>query len=185
MKNTHESEERRILTDREDVVIIVIDVQKKLLPAIHDGQIVLENTNKLLHVAGIMEIPVILTEQIKLGDTVDELNNLPRPIEKESFNCFLKDEFVNRLGEMNKSTIILTGIEAHICIAQTALYGLAEYNVHIVADAVSSRKKEDADLGIARCRQAGVTINSTEMVIYELLQKAGTVEFKKVLPLVK
>lgn len=180
-----ETEKSKILIDREDAVIVVIDIQEKLLPAIHGGQKVVENANKLLQVGKIMDIPVILTEQRKLGDTVDDLENLPEPVAKESFNCFLNDEFENQLDELGGHTLILAGIETHICVTQTALSAVERYDVHLVADATSSRKEENKELGVSRCRSEGVTITSTEMVIYELLEKAGTNEFREVLPIVK
>jgi len=181
-----ETDRFKVLIDRDDAVMVVIDVQETLLPAIHEGHKVVKNTNKLLQAGEIMDIPVILTEQKKLGDTVEDLANRPDPVEKVSFNCFLNDEFVSQLNELGRNTLILAGIEAHICVAQTALAAMDEgYDAHLVADAVSSRKKEDKELGIARCRSEGVTITSTEMVIYELLEMAGTDEFREVLPIVK
>ncbi len=185
MSHTEKSEKAATLVDRDDAVIVAIDLQEKLLPAIHEGEKVVENTHKLLQAGEIMEIPVILTEQIKLGDTADGLANLPEPVEKESFNCFSNNKFSNRLKDLGRNTLILAGIEAHICVAQTALGAVEGYNVHLVADATSSRNEENKDLGIARCRSEGVTITSTEMVIYELLERAGTEEFREVLPIVK
>ncbi|MBP9560706.1 MAG: isochorismatase family protein, partial [Syntrophorhabdaceae bacterium] len=85
----------------------------------------------------------------------------------------------------DKKTLILTGVEAHICVIQTALSGLSDYNIHIIEDAISSRTRENKKIAIERMRQAGAIISSTEMFIYEILQKAGTDEFKAILQLVK
>ena len=185
MKDTKKENKPKILADREDSVIVVIDIQKRLLPVIHEGEKVVQNTGKFLQAAKILDIPVILTEQVKLGKTVSELTSLPSPIRKQSFDCFLNKEFKERIEGLNRNTIFLVGIEAHICVAQTALHALGEYKVHLIADAVSSRKERDAKLGIERCCQEGATVTSSEMAIYELLERAGTKEFKKVLPIVK
>lgn len=173
------------LADRKDAVLVVIDMQERLLRAIHEGEGVLNEVSKLIKAAHVLDVPVILTEQKKLGKTVADLPQLPPPIEKVSFDCFLNDDFVDQLESLGRGTIIFAGVEAHICVAQTAIHALEGYGVHLVANGTSSRNPEDARLGVKRCRDEGVTITSTEMVIYELLQKAGTEEFTRILPLVK
>jgi nicotinamidase-related amidase len=107
------------------------------------------------------------------------------PIEKIEFSACKNNRFIKKLHELSRSNIILVGIETHICITQTALELLSEFNVHVIADATSSRSVEDRDIALQRLSQSGVVISSTEMVIYELMEKAGTSEFKKVLKLIK
>lgn len=176
------------LITRESCILIFIDIQERLMPVIADREKVLENAIKLVRFSKILGLPVVITEQEKLGATISELKNeLPgiTPITKIHFNCFNNDEFSSIVRSSGKNTLILAGVEAHICVAQTALYGLSGFNVHIIEDATSSRTRENRLTALERMRQAGVVISSTEMFIYELLQKAGTEEFKEALQLVK
>ena len=176
------------LITREDSVLVVIDVQEKLMPVIANTDRVLENVVRLLRFAEIIGLPVILTEQEKLGDTLAEVLQA-RPnleaIRKLDFDCFGCQEFTEEVRRIGHNTLILTGVETHICVAQTALHAAPDHTVHLVSDATSSRRKENWRVALERMRQAGVVITSTEMVIYELLRRAGTDEFRSVLPLVK
>jgi isochorismate hydrolase len=172
----------------EQAVLVVIDVQERLLPVIAERERVVANIRKLVRFAGIIGLPVIVTEQVKLGPTVEEIRCvLPdaAAIEKSAFSCFGCEEFVAAAGRLGRGTLILTGIEAHICVTQTALRALPHYGVHAVSDAMSSRSLHNWEIALGRMRQAGATITSTEMVMYELLEKAGTEEFRAVLQLVK
>lgn len=176
------------LIEREDSVLIVIDIQEKLMPVIANRENVIDNTIRLLKFAEIIGLPVILTEQEKLGSTVpeikQEISNL-QPITKLTFNCFLRDDFVDYIRQIGRKTLILVGVETHICVAQTALSAAPHFRVHLVSDAVSSRSVDNWNIGIERMRESGVIITSTEMLIFELLKEAGTDEFRAVLPLVK
>ena len=176
------------LITREDGVLVVIDVQEKLMPVIANRERVLENVVRLLRFAEIIGLPVILTEQQKLGDTLPEVLEA-RPnlqaIRKLDFDCFGCQEFTEEVRRIGHNTLILTGVENHICVAQTALHAAPDHTVHVVSDATSSRTEENWRVALDRMRQAGVVITSTEMVIYELLRRAGTDEFRAVLPLVK
>jgi len=179
---------RENLIEREDCVIVIIDVQEKLLPAISDKEKVAENVFRLIKFSNIVGLPIVVTEQEKLGNTIPELKNELgnfQPITKSYFNCFSCNDFTDRIDRLGKGTLILAGVEAHICVAQTAIFAMPRFNVHIISDAVSSRVRENNIVAIERMRQYGATISSTEMFIYELLQKAGTDEFKAVLPLIK
>jgi nicotinamidase-related amidase len=190
MMNSSNAERNRSgsLATRSDTILIVIDVQERLVPAIAGGDQVADNIRRLLTFAGIAGLPVILTEQEKLGATLANIaGQLPvcRPIPKISFNCFRNDEFSRQVRESGRKILVLTGVEAHICVTQTALYALPDFRVHVVQDAIGSRTRENRDIAIERLRANGVTMTSTEMFIYEILEKAGTEEFKAVLPLVK
>jgi len=176
------------LIRKEESLLVVIDVQEKLMPAIHNRQQVIDNVVRLLKFARIIGLPVILTEQNKLGSTLPEVKKeIPgvNPVVKTSFNCFYCPEFSEQVTKPDGNTLILAGVENHICVAQTALHALPRFNVHVVSDAVSSRTPENRSVGIERMRQFGAVITSTEMLIFELLKKAGTKEFKAALPLVK
>lgn len=176
------------LTRREDCVLVVIDAQEKLLPVIHDQDAVVANIAKLAKFAGIAGLPVVVTEQMKLGATVADvaLANLEAPaLSKISFDCFGCDDFAARIKDLKRKTLVLCGVEAHICVFQTALTALEDFRVQVVSDAVGSRAPHNWLVALERLRQAGCVITSTEMFIYEILRQAGTEEFKATLPLVK
>lgn len=176
------------LLKKEDCILLIIDVQEKLLPAIHDGSKVTNNIVKLIKFANIIELPIIISEQQKLGATIKEVSTETqniRPITKIQFDCFLSDQFVEQLHELGKKSLIIAGVESHICVAQTALHALPHYTVHVVSDATSSRSPENKAVALKRMQWSGVTITSTEMAIYELLKEAGTDEFRAALALVK
>lgn len=179
---------RNHLTTRSDALLVVIDVQEKLIPAISGGDRVAENVKRLLSFSAIVGLPFIVTEQEKLGTTLAKVAEcIPdcKAIPKVTFNCFGTDEFSRQVYATGRKTLILTGVEAHICVAQTALYALRDFNVQVVQDAIGSRTVENRDIAIGRMGTHGAAITSTEMVIYEILERAGTDEFKAVLPLVK
>lgn len=184
----NESGDKQKLITREDCVLVLIDIQDKLIPVITNREGVIKNVVQLARFSHIIGLPVIITQQEKLGFTIAEVKKeLPdvRPINKVHFNCFFCKDFTDQMGLIGKKTLILAGVEAHICVAQTALYALPYFNVHVVSDAISSRTLKNWNVAMERMRQAGIIITSTEMLIYELLQQAGTDEFKSALLLVK
>jgi len=158
------------------------------VPAMAGGEKLVGNVKRLLGLAAVMGLPVIVTEQEKLGRTVKEVSEKIasfEPIPKIHFNCFESEAFAARVKETGRTTLIIAGIEAHICVAQTALAGHPRFRIHVVGDAAASRSPDNVLVALDRMRASGITITSTEMVIYELLRKAGTAEFKAMLPLVK
>ena len=176
------------LLEREESLLVIIDMQERLLPAMAHRETITENANRLLAFSDIIGLPVVVTEQEKLGPTALDLSLRKQPVKpilKVAFNCFLSDEFADAIHRSGRKTLILTGLEAHICVAQTALYGVPQFKVHVVRDAVSSRTDDNRNVAVERMRISGVTITTTEMVIYELLKRAGTDEFKAALALVK
>jgi nicotinamidase-related amidase len=176
------------LLRKEDCALLVIDVQEKLVRVIDDANRSIENIVRLIRFSNIVDIPIVLTEQQNLGDTVKEIRDEMttfQPVSKITFSCFASDEFCGYLKHLKKKTLIVTGIEAHICVAQTVLDAINEYDVHVVSDAVSSRSINNKEIALDRLRQNNVTITTTEMLIYELLIKAGTNEFRKTLGLLK
>ncbi len=179
-----------ILT-RENTVQVIVDVQEKLLPYVTEKERVVENLRMLIKFADIMDIPIVLTEHYPkgLGVTVPEIKEILKiyePIDKVIFSCFGAPRFRARLRELGAKRLMIAGIESHICIEQTALDALnLGYDVHIIADAISSRTPENLKIGIEKMRQFGAVISSTEMVMYEIMERADTKEFKDVLKLVK
>ena len=172
----------------EDSVLVVIDVQEILMPVIADKKKVIDNVARLLKFSQIIDLPVVLTEQERLGPTVSEVKReIPEctPVSKITFDAFENETFVQQLQQLKRKTLILTGVETHICVAQTALHALPDFTVHVVSDAVSSRTSANWTVGLERTKQCGAYITSTEMVIYELLKREGTDAFRQELKLVK
>lgn len=176
------------LIQREESLLVMIDLQERLVPAVAEREKVVENAVRLARFSRIIGLPVIVTEQQKLGRTLPEvveaLQN-PDVVAKVDFNCFGEVAFVEKVRKLGPVNIVLAGVESHICVAQTALFGLSEHRIHVVADAVSSRTLQNKEVALRRMEMEGAVITSTEMLIYELLQRAGTEEFREVLKLVK
>lgn len=171
----------------DEAVLVVVDMQERLLPAIHNQESVKANTALLMHAAQTLSVPVIVTTQYLkgLGPVVGELSalNPTAPIDKMTFSCFGSPEFRAALDATGRRTILLCGVEAHICVLQTGLDALAaEYSVHLVTDATGSRAPENAVLGHRRLEGAGALLSSAEMAVYEMLGRAGTPAFKAMLP---
>jgi isochorismate hydrolase len=186
MKDSHAFRSRLLSTD--DALLVVIDMQERLLPVITDKEKVVDNALKLIKFSRIVGLPILFTEQQNLGETTPELRTELKDIEptiKWEFDCFESRVFIDRLDQQKRNTLIIAGIEAHICVAQTALHALSHYKVHVVSDGVSSRSTQNWEVALQRMRQAGVIVTSTEMAIYELLRRAGTAEFRDALKLVK
>ena len=175
--------------DPDRCALIVIDVQEKLLPPILEKERLVRNAQLLIRLAGILKMPTLMSTQYSkgLGNTIPEIASmLPdvEPLEKTAFSCFGSDVFCSALKRVpgNRNTVLLCGMETHICVAQTALAALREgYLVHVAADAVSSRTELNWKIGLDRMRAAGAVISSTEMMIYEALRSSGTSEFKNML----
>jgi nicotinamidase-related amidase len=181
------------LLDRKSAALVVIDLQAKLLPAIFERERVIRNAQLLLHLAQLLKLPVVLTTQnaAGLGATVPEIQLLTQniePIDKTSFGCFGDDAFKHILKARapQANTLLVAGIESHICVTQTVLGALRDgYLAHVAEDAVSSRTPENWRVGLHRMERAGAVMSSTEMMVYELLGESGTAEFKAMLPFLK
>ena len=172
----------------EDCALAVIDIQEKLLPPIFEKERLVRNSQLLVRLADILSLPIIVsTQYVKgLGPTIAEISDLLPAVEtvdKLEFGCFGNDAYCSAVGKLaNRNTLLLCGMEAHICVMQTALGALNQgMNVHVAADAVSSRAELNWKLGLNRMQAAGAVLSSTEMMIYELLGKSGTPAFKEML----
>lgn len=181
------------LLDGSSAALVVVDLQAKLLPKIYESERVIRNVQTLLRLAQILKLPTILTTQYAkgLGNLVSEVTSFApglEAVDKLSFGCFGDTGFLKRLKETasRATTLLVAGIESHICVTQTVLGALeAGFLVHVAEDAVSSRTAENWQTGLKRMERAGAVISSTEMMVYELLGKSGTPEFKEMLPLLK
>jgi nicotinamidase-related amidase len=178
------------IIDKNKTIFALIDIQEKFLPVIYKISDVISNAKILVKSAGILKIPLIITEQYPkgLGKTVNDIE-LPAGIdviEKLHFSCFGNEVFKKKFTETGADSIVLFGIEAHVCLLKTALDALKHnLEVYIVADAVSSRTPENKLLALDRMRQSGVFIVSTEMILFQLLEYSGTDEFKAISKLIK
>lgn len=180
------------LAKPQDCVLLVIDVQDKLIPTIAKADAVITNIIALVKTAQVFRIPILITEQEKLGSTVSQLKELLdqygayHPIVKQYFSCCKDTSFRQALEHTHKERLLVAGMETHICIAQTALDLLAnDYLLHIAADATSSHTTEDRKIALERLSSQGATITTTEALIYELTATAQTPVFKQILDLVK
>ncbi len=173
--------------------LVVVDIQEKLLPPISNKEVLVKNSQLLIRLAKILSIPVLVTTQYSkgLGSTVPEIASLLSgltAIDKLEFGCFGSDSFCTQLKNLpgNRNTVLLCGMESHICVMQTALGALNEgYLVHVASDAVGSRVEWNWKIGLERMKAAGAVISSTEMMMYELLRCSGTPAFKELLQYLK
>ena len=183
----------RQLLQADQCALVVVDIQEKLLPPIFNKDELIKNSQLLIRLAKVLNIPLVVTTQYAqgLGAVVPELASLigdARFIDKLDFSCFGSNDFRSILKSLpgNRNTVLLCGMEAHICVMQTALGALNDgYLVHVASDAIGSRVRWNWDIGIDRMRTAGVVISTTEMMIYELLRCSGTQPFKEILPYLK
>lgn len=179
------------LLEPDDTGFLVIDVQERLMQVMPQRERVLENIKRFLLLSQLYKLPLILTEQYTkwLGPTLSEIKkSLPTyaPIKKMHFNCCDVDVFNERLASEGLRNIIVAGVETHICIFQTCVSILEKgYRVHVPRDAVDSRTDENWLVGLELMKKAGAFITSTETVIYQILKRAGTEEFKKMLKVLK
>ena len=172
--------------------LLLIDIQDSLLPAMSNSDQVIAKSQILLQAAETLGLPVTMSEQYPkgLGHTVAALKtNTATIFEKLSFSCWrdgaLKTHFIN-LHESSRPLVIVAGIEAHVCVMQTCIdLANAGFGVFAVADAMSSRKPESAALAFERMRTNDVQVVNTEMVVFELLKRAGTPHFKSLSALIK
>jgi len=176
---------------RNNAVLIIIDIQGNLAQAMHNKENLFTNNIRLIQGFKTLNLPIVFTEQIpqKLGQTIPqiavELDGL-KAIAKESFSCYDEINFKETLEKLKRSHVVLTGIETHVCVYQTALDLISSgYTVHLVADAVSSRTPENRQIGIDAMKSAGAHITSTEMVLFELLRTAADPKAKELFKIVK
>lgn len=179
------------LIRRDHSLLLVVDLQEKLAPAIHEADAVVANSVRLLEGARLLEVPAFVSEQYVrgLGPSLPAIRTAAvnaRFFEKTHFSCAAEPGVLPLLQAAARPQVILTGTEAHVCVLQTAL-GLhgAGFEVFLVADATSSRTPENRHAAIERLRAAGVGIVTTEMVLFEWLHEAATDTFRTLLPLIK
>jgi nicotinamidase-related amidase len=186
------NERGKFKLDTEAAVLVVIDVQERLVTAMpQDVYLRMRDTvNMLVKAAELFGIPVVTTEQYPkgIGHTVAELAEACKGgvIEKVSFGCCGEPAFLAAMKGLGRSQVIITGMETHVCVYQTVL-GLLEdgYHVHLVRDAVCSRKKVDYVTGVANAGLAGAVVTTAETALFQLLQESTHEQFRAVSKLVK
>jgi len=179
------------LLSKGKAILVLIDIQEKLLKVMWKKEDLISNISKLIRAFRIMDIPILLTEQYPKGmgktdPKISELSNGIEPKEKLCFSCVGEDDFSVRLKSLGRGQVVLAGIEAHVCMLQTALDLLDQgYFVYVPYDGTSSRRKSDLRNALERMQKEGVVIGSIESAIFELLKVAGTPMFKEILQIIK
>lgn len=179
------------MLQQENTGLIVIDIQGKLARLVHDSGTLISNCEKLIKGIKTLGLPIIFLEQNpdKLGATVDELNVLlapHAPITKFTFDACTAPQFMDAISAANIDTWLVCGIEAHICVYQTALHlHQSGLKIQLVSDCVSSRTLENKTLAINKLVNRGIDITGLEMCLYELVKDCRTAEFKEILNLIK
>lgn len=172
--------------------LLVVDIQERMMRVIHGNDEVVRNTVLLLKTAQTLNMPIVATTQYvaRIGELLPEISTeMPdvAVLDKLEFDCFANQDIQEKIRSYKEiDTWITCGVETHICMYQTVCGGLSEgYTMWVPADAVSSRTSKNYETGLERIRQIGGAVGNTEMIIYELLHKAGTPEFKMLLPFLK
>ncbi len=174
------------LLNRADARLVIIDFQSRLMPAIQDGARLLANARRLVDAAGLLAVPVLMTEQnpAGLGGTVAELAGSGPVVAKMSFDCCAEPAFLEALASDRE--LVIAGCEAHVCVGQTVLSLLAlGRRVVVVRDAVGARAAESKEAALTRMERHGAEIVTTEMVVFEWLRSAGHPQFRAAARLIR
>jgi nicotinamidase-related amidase len=175
----------------DDCLLLLVDIQAVMLDPCDEASRLRKNAAALVDIAHIFEMPVFFTTHNaeKLGDFLPELTRKiqkPAILNKLEFSCFENEGIADAVMGTERRTLLVAGLETHVCIFHTCAHGIRlGYRVHVAADAVASRSRFNWEIGLRRLEKAGAVISSTEMIIFELLNRAGTPEFRASLPLLK
>lgn len=175
----------------ENTTLLIVDIQGNLAHSMHGKELLFKNVQKLIKGIQILRIPILWVEQNPrgLGPTIPEIADLLsdiQPISKMSFSSCRNDRFLQALNALNRKQVLIAGIEAHVCVYQTAaeLVDIG-YDVQVVTDAVSSRNMENKKIGLHRMKDSGVSLTSVETALFELLKAAEGEPFREILKIVK
>lgn len=170
---------------------VIIDIQERLYPFIHEHEKLTQQTTKLIQGLNVLEIPLIVTQQYTkgIGETISPIKDAIgefEHIEKMTFSCCGEETFMDALTKLNKKNVILTGIETHVCVLQTAI-DLIEHGFTpiLIEDCVSSRSANDKRIAVERMRVEGAIISTMESILFELTEVSGTPRFKSIVKIVK
>ena len=176
---------------QDQTLLLLIDIQGKLAELMHGKEDLYQNLRRITMGAKALNLPILWLEQIpeKMGPTITELRELlptEQPIPKKSFSCCGEPAFMSKLQATGRKQVMLAGIEAHVCVFQTAADLLQlGYEVHVVADAVSSRTPSNRQTGLDRIRNAGGEITSVESALFELTRTAEHPAFRDLLKIIR
>jgi len=176
---------------KNDCILVIVDVQGKLARLMYEHEELFRNLERIVKGIKTLDIPIIWMEQnpVGLGPTISEISDLlpdMKPIAKTCFSCYGNSEFRKRLSESGRTQILLAGIETHVCVYQTALDLIqANYEVHLVTDAVSSRTKRNRDLAIRKIKDMGSKLTGVEMVLFEILKDTDDPVFRQILKIIR
>ena len=179
------------MLERTETVLVVIDVQERLARVMHERERLLDNLSRMIRGAQVLGLPILWVEQNPrgLGPTVPEVAGLLSgltPVEKLTFSCCGTPAFMQALRATGRRQVLLVGIEAHVCVYQTAAELVAlGYHAEVVADATSSRTPENWGIGLGKAREAGASVTGTETALFELLRVAEGDAFKALLSIVR
>lgn len=174
----------KFVLKKDEAVLVIVDIQERLAAVMDERQKVVDNCLHLIELARLQNIPIIINEQYPkgLGPTVPEIKHALepyKPLEKLTFSCCGGSEFPDHIAGTGRKKVILCGMETHVCVLQTCIDLLAkDYVVHSVSDAICSRTNDNYRTALEYMRDAGAVITCTETVLFQLLEKAGTEEFK-------
>ena len=177
------------MLSRENTLLIVVDIQGNLARVMDDQAFLIENNQKLIKGMHALGIPILVTEQNPLGATIPEIADLlpgVQAITKDSFSCCAEEKFMSAVRALERKQILMTGIEAHVCVYQTAMDLLAMgYEVQVAADAVSSRTARNREIGVRKLTDSGAILTSAEMALFELLKTASDPKAKDFFKIIK
>jgi nicotinamidase-related amidase len=170
----------------QNTALVVVDVQEKLIAAMPDREAILTGVRRLISAAAILGVPVLWTTQYAqgLGPVCAEVAG-DAPLDKLTFSCAGAPEVLERLRQWHRPRILLCGVEAHVCVQQTAIDLMKDYFVYVAVDAIGSRRELDRQVAIERMRDCGAVITTVEAAVFEMLRQAGTDAFRACLPLFK
>lgn len=174
-----------MLLDKDNSALLIIDIQERLMPAIHDGATMVAQAAWLCRLAGMLAVPMVITEQYPkgLGSTLAEITEHAAGAQRVEKLCFsaAAEPVLGDTVVAEKNQLVIAGAETHVCVLQSAIeLQQAGKQVYVVEEAVGSRSVRNKQLALERMRAEGVVIVSGEMVAFEWLRRAGTEQFKQV-----
>ena len=191
MSTTSQTEYTHLLTPQ-NAILLIVDIQDRLFPHMHEGKQLADNTAILIQSAYHLGIPIIVSEQYPrgLGSTIPQLQQLLAKetliFEKRAFGCWEDAAIRNSIQSLARPQLLVCGIETHICMSQTVHQLLdADYEVHIAVDATTSREETSKQLGLQKMQTSGAILTNTEMAMFELLQTSRHPQFKALQSLIK
>lgn len=182
---------RKLKIDKDEAVLVVVDYQDRIVPAMNEGEQVIETAAKFIRGCRVLGLPAIVTQQYTrgLGETVPQIKEALgtfEPVEKKTFSAAGSEEFMRRLEVLDRETVVVIGIEAHVCVEQTVLDLISEgYDVFVIADCMTSRHKGDLQEACRRMVHSGAVLTTYEAALFEMLGSAGEPGFREISAIVK